>query len=175
MNSISDLKEKVLTAVNSFLKEKQSKFLVHHVHEQSISHRIAIYLESLFTEYHVDCEYNKHGNVIENMEKLLGDVRNIRSECGCSGCEEWLRSHKKTKDVRVRPDIIVHKNRGSGGAGNVLVMEIKKNSRCSFDQGKLKTLTDKLGDYKYKLGVFLCFYKGEPRYRWFIDGAERHI
>jgi hypothetical protein len=32
--------------------------LEYDVHEQAIAHRIVLYLEPVFSEHHVDCEYN---------------------------------------------------------------------------------------------------------------------
>ena len=49
-------------------------------HEQAITHRFAVYLEKMFPEYNVDCEYNKS----------MSDVKKING---------------KAK----RPDIIIHR------------------------------------------------------------------
>ena len=32
-------------------------------HEQAVTHRLAVYLEPLFPTWHVDCEYNREGEV----------------------------------------------------------------------------------------------------------------
>ncbi len=50
--------------------------------EQSISHKIAFYLASLFTEYYVDCEYNGDGDKKNNKKSisiLKTDLQQIRS------------------------------------------------------------------------------------------------
>ena len=63
------LKEMVRKAVECFMR-KDSKLLEDSVHEQAVSHRIAVYLEFLFRknkEANVDCEYNKH---LEQSKKL---------------------------------------------------------------------------------------------------------
>jgi len=72
------IKEKVAICIRQLLKND------HHLleigaNERSISHKLAEYLQQHFPDWHVDCEYNRHGIQI-----------------------------KKLGEERVYPDIIVH-------------------------------------------------------------------
>lgn len=100
-------------------------------HEQAIAHRIAFYLESRFSGFHVDCEYNRQ----KHRTKAHG---------GESGEDP----------KNMRPDIIVHRRNSDT---NVLALEMKANANkeSSNDMGKLKALkADKQG-YVYKAIVFV--------------------
>lgn len=155
MSEIEELKNKVQSAVHLFLaNDVELLTLADGVHEQAISHRIAVYLETLFEGFHVDCEYNKH---LESTKRINVD---LNSENTCKSCKEKL----------FRPDILIHK-RGKNDK-NIIAIEIKKNKNCPFDEEKLKALTNKDDDYKYKLGVFIYFHNNEPKYKFFIDGQE---
>lgn len=133
------------------------------VNERSISHKIAEYLQALFLEWHVDCEYNRNG--IET--KKLPDI----SECS---------EDKKTD--KVYPDIIVHRRLTMN---NLLVIEIKTThndagEKCDFEKLKLFTSSD--GDYKYNFGLFIKFNVNEfdtthwesaiSEIKWYSEGRE---
>lgn len=54
-----ELKQIIQSAV--FLFTKRDKVLLSiDTHEQSICHRIALYLENFFPNLNIDCEYNKY-------------------------------------------------------------------------------------------------------------------
>ena len=80
--------------------------------ERSLTHRFAMYLQSVLPEWHVDCEYNRNGpdpkryvTLIELME-LQGDIAD-------------------TDGKTVFPDVIAHHR---DTTENYLVMEFKKTS-----------------------------------------------
>jgi hypothetical protein len=176
MRAAQDLKNCVERAVNNFYSKRDDELLNLSVHEQTISHRIAVYLESTLGQYHIDCEYNKHGDVFKKLDKkVFGNIVQARFVCKCQRCREWCQKHPEFKDsppneIKIRPDIIVHEERGNAENGNILAIEIKKTEECLFDQEKLKCLTMLGGGYGYTLGVFLRFPNGEPKYKWFING-----
>lgn len=106
--------------------------------ERSISHRLAVYMDSSFPGWHVDCEYNRDGVDPKRIEVGSGDDREQGS--------------------RVLPDIIVHRRRTSE---NLLVVEIKKSSNrqgSSRDKQKLRSYCQELG---YRHGVFVEFAVGD--------------
>ena len=138
---LKQLKNKVEKAVNLFLA-KDKMLLDLKVYEPAVSHRVAVYLESLFRGFHIDCEYNKYSD----LPKTMPDGKKIRI------------------------DVLVHK-RGAND-NNVLTIEIKKNKKSKWDENKLKILTDQKDNFKYKLGVFIYFPNGKPKYKWFINGEE---
>ena len=144
-------------------------------HEQAISHRIAVYLESIYgpKELNVDCEYNKHLG-----ESKRVDLQNINPEefktCNCDSCETIVNGNiYEIPRKYFRPDILVH-SRGNDER-NLIAIEVKKSKECPFDEAKLRALTKPRnagGEYGYELGVFIWFIKNEPQYKWFVVGAQ---
>lgn len=52
-----DLEARIFQALGE-LRNRDLFLLANDVHEQSITHRLAMYLQSLFPLHNVDCEYN---------------------------------------------------------------------------------------------------------------------
>lgn len=147
----------------------------HELHEQAISHRLAVYLEKYFkrlqyykaNELSVDCEYNKNGR---NEKKVYQNCRDCsRENCFIkrynspvvakvrnrnitfANAQEFVASYyneSRTQGKASRPDILVHK-RGNNSPYNTLIIEIKKNSNQEEN--------DKVID-KIKLSYFTCPY-----------------
>lgn len=138
--SDSEVKKRFFSALGT-LKAKDAFLLENNVHERSIAHRLAVYLEEGFFGYDVDVEYNRHGIEIK----------------------------KQSGPRRVFPDIIVHK-RGDND-NNILVIELKTQNRNNKkDLEKLREFTKKNGEYAYKLGVFVRLVSGNQETLWFKDG-----
>jgi hypothetical protein len=74
----SEIKRKVEFCIRQLLRNDYHLLEIN-AHERSIAHRLAEYLQQQFHDWHVDCEYNRHGIEI-----------------------------KKLGEARVYPDIIVH-------------------------------------------------------------------
>lgn len=177
---ISLYKKKVTDAVNQFL-EYDIMLLNSGAHEQTISHRIAVYLERRVHSFHVDCEYNRNLHDTKKLDILLHNM-NLSEECCSSGLSECdkVRIYRDNNpnaaswEKIFRPDIIVHR-RGTNTA-NEIIIEIKTSKNCNFDKEKLKLMTKHDGDYKYKLGVFIKFnndsqrYSWQASYTWFVNG-----
>lgn len=133
----------VLQAVNALLLHDRY-LLEHDVNERSITHRLAIYLQEKFPDYHVDCEYNRLGDI----PKVLHSVR-LNPDSADSNAQT------------VFPDVIVHKR---GTADNLLVIELKKStSRIdrSIDGAKLVAYKEELG-YQFALFIELKTNTAEP-------------
>lgn len=92
----------VVSVVDTFL-ERDAYLLSVNVHERTIGHRFAVYLEHIFPEWHIDCEYNRDGHAPKEIGVGFGDD----GEHG---------SH-------VFPDVIIHKR---GTSSIFLVVELKK-------------------------------------------------
>ena len=123
--------------------------------EQACVFRIGLYLYNLMqrdnklSQFDLDCEYNK--------------------------------SNKGTKildDVKVRPDLIIHKrnlNNDIPNQKNTLVVEFKGwwNNNLN-DINKLKKFTDERYNYLYPLAVWVKLGKtsNETIFRYFKDGQE---
>ncbi len=164
----NSLVELVKAAVSDFIVERPS-LLELFVHEQSISHRIAVHLERRInnTQLHVDCEYNKNLGVPKLIE--VDDIDRIaRKACGCHVCADI--ADPMGRERSFRPDIIVHKRNSNGH--NTVAIEVKKGKFCPFDEAKLKALTGSRNDYNYQLGVFVYFPKDKPEYIWYSKGMR---
>ena len=146
-----EIKKKVNIAIDILFKN-DSFLLENDVNERSITHKLAEYLQILFPEWHVDCEYNR---------KMF----NTKELGGIEGCSE----QKKTD--KIYPDIIVHMRATND---NLLVIETKKGEEDDpCDIRKLELFTEKGRGYEYEWGLFIKFLKTEkPSLTWFKDGKK---
>jgi len=151
-----EIKKKVNIAIDILFKN-DSFLLRYQVNERSITHKLAVYLQILFPEWHVDCEYNRK---MFNITKMLKSIK---------GCSE----QKKTD--KIYPDIIVHMRATND---NLLVIETKKGEEDDpCDIRKLELFTEKFTEkgrgYEYEWGLFIKFLKTEkPSLTWFKDGKK---
>ncbi|MGD0080829.1 MAG: hypothetical protein ABSB80_09320 [Methanoregula sp.] len=126
--------------------------LTNGVHERSISHKLAEYLQTLFPDWNVDCEYNRKGDATKILK-------------GLKDCDEYIRTD------RVYPDIIIHQRNTKN---NLLVIEIKinnTNSECDIEKLKLFTSDP---EFKYSYGLFVRFRRiNKPDLQWFEEGREK--
>ena len=149
----------------------------HGLHEQTVSHRLAVYLERRFLKnktfrtcnLSVDCEYNKNR---DDCKKLYGPCMDCRESCrikelktpfvydhlSYSDARNFVRSYPEGKPCR--PDIIIHQ-RGENHPTNILIVEVKKNSNREnvhkiVDLIKLSAFTCRKGDseYQYQSGFY---------------------
>jgi hypothetical protein len=105
--------------------------------ERAVAHRLAVYLEQEFPGWHVDCEYNRQGDVGSRKQVTIGGV-----------------------EGDVDPDIIVH-IRGQRGP-NLVAVEIKPAS--ASDEKKLRDrhkLLGYLADHRYEYAVFIVYGTGD--------------
>ncbi|WXG39830.1 MAG: hypothetical protein WED07_03225 [Candidatus Freyarchaeum deiterrae] len=143
---------KIKSAVNTFYK-KDFKLIELKVGERTLGHRVALYLEPLFEDYNVDCEYNRHGSEI----KILPGISKYGG--------------RRNTD-RIYPDIVIHQ-RGLD-SDNLAVIELKvrrkKSTSDIYDKKKLELMTRKRhGSYMYDFGLFLDFYEKEYNLTLFPD------
>lgn len=147
--SESEIRKKLKKSLKK-LREKDKYLLDIAVNERTITHRLAMYIQELFPDWHVDCEYNRDGM---DKKALLTLFININSD---------------DLDAKtVFPDIIIHER---GEDNNLLVIEVKK--KCNNDQLKdkdLKKLNAYKNELKYKHIAFLCFNLSENS---FDDSSE---
>ena len=97
------------------LLEKDYYLLQIDANERAISHRLGIYLQLLFTDWHVDCEYNRN----LDQPKRLEQYEEFFDE------EQQVWNIAETDPITVFPDILIHE-RGTGN--NLLVVEMKKTT-----------------------------------------------
>jgi hypothetical protein len=117
------------------LVEKDHDLLELNANERTITGRLGIYLQELFPEWNVDCEYNR---ILECVKEVMIDG----------------------VVTLVVPDIIVHR-RNTGD--NLVSFEVKKQNNAGGDDDdrrKLRALRDQLG---YRFAVFLKLRTGPER------------
>ena len=123
------------------LLDRDADLLKRDVNERSITHRLAVYVGEEFPEWFVDCEFNKHGDEVKQIENPA--IAELSGETV---------STADTDAISVFPDIIVH---GRTRDDNFLAIEVKKTTRATrfkdFDKKKLEA-------YRYELGyTFTAF------------------
>lgn len=135
--------EQIQTAIKGALEAlmRHDRYLLEiDANERTISHRLALYLESYFEGWDVDCEYNRNH---DDTKRLELEARQVSDE--------------DLEAVTVYPDIIVHKRSTDE---NLLVIEIKKSSSredVNYDYKKLRGFKTELG---YIRAVFICLKVG---------------
>ena len=172
------IKEKIKIAIDT-LFSNDAWLLEKDLNERSITHKLAEYMQPLFSEFNVDCEYN--GNVLENNDRK--QIKVLKEEL----LKKYIKLNKKEinetdyefAERLVFPDIIVHK-RGEYEC-NLCVIEVKKSTSkvsAEFDKIKLQAYTnDRFGNnLKYELGVFIEFMKNTNdlgcKINYFSNGKE---
>ena len=82
----SEMREKIKNAIEKLYKEDYELFYYTTddtiIYERTLSFRLGMYLQKLFNDYNVDCEYNRHIDMIKTLKK-----------------------------DRIYPDIIIHKRK----------------------------------------------------------------
>ena len=127
------------------------------VHEQTITFRLGLYLQSCFPAHHVDCEYNR--------------VWDRTKGCELTGIDS------------MKPDVIVH--RRACDTANLICIEAKKHNRWNVPvlgyagiERKLLALTRADGSYRYPLGLAWRIMPtpnpAEHTVFWFARGAQFH-
>jgi hypothetical protein len=138
---LMDVRERVRRAFLQVIKN-DAHLLTVDANERSITHRLGIYLQEVFPDYHVDCEYNRNGPEDKRLSKFEKP------------------SSTNDRDGRtVFPDIIIHLR---GTDQNMVVIEAKKSSNkqtcaggdCTCDRCKLQTYQSELG---YEFAFFVEF------------------
>ncbi len=126
--------ELILQALR-MLFEQDGHLFWYDANERSITHRFAMHLQTVFPEWHVDCEYNRDGIEPKRLQHL------------------GLYPNAEDTDAKtVYPDIVAHIR---GTSTNYLVMEIKKSTNPTdhgIDLAKLRGYRKELG---YTFALFL--------------------
>lgn len=128
-----------------YTKDKVLLDSKYNINERTITHRLALHLTSCFSDYDVDCEYNrmagKNGFFTEG--DYWAKTVNLSDE-PIPGDEQEAKT--------VFPDIIIHKRKRPT---NLAIIEVKmqwKNRKKDFDKKKLRAYK---ADLKYNYAVFL--------------------
>jgi hypothetical protein len=129
---MENYKQIILLALQKVVSEHGYQGAVQNrdIHEQALAHRLAFHLENSgsFVGYHIDCEYNRHGD------------------------------DPKTDDqgLKFRPDIVVH-IRGND-EDNLVMIETKKfNDPEEEIQTTLENLKVRSKEYNYQHAFVVVF------------------
>ena len=115
--------------------EKDHYLLQIDANERAISHRPGLYLQLLFDDWHVDCEYNRN----------LDDPKRLKTYKRFFDADQRAWNIRASDPITVFPDIIVHER---GTRNNLLLIEIKKTT------SQIGSEVDyfKLREFKYQYG-----------------------
>jgi len=116
--------------------------------EWATAHRLAVYLEGIFPDFSIDCEYNKMG-------------------------PDYDPKHDSNNNHK-RPDIIIHKRGDIHIESNLLIIELKMNNGEDEDESKLLDFTDTpRGNrkFQYQLGLKISFLPN-LEFKWFKEGFK---
>ncbi|RWM45559.1 hypothetical protein [Mesorhizobium sp.] len=92
-----EILRRIARAVEDFLTE-EADLLEVGINERSLTHKLAVHLQPLFTEWHVDCEYNRRGTHVKSLSRPLPEAPD------------------DTEAFTIFPDIIVHRHTASWSA-----------------------------------------------------------
>ena len=129
------------------LLEKDAYLLQIDANERTISHRLGLYLQLLFEDWHVDCEYNRD----------LDNPKRLKTYESFFDADQRVWNIAESDPITVFPDIIIHER---GTSNNLLVIEIKKTTskiNSEFDCFKLREFKYQ---YRYSHALFLKFITG---------------
>ena len=145
--------DKVIIALEEFYAHDTFLF-AHDLGERTLTHRLAVHLEKQFSDWDVDCDYNRLG---ERMLRLPhGTIVSTDDALGKS----------------VYPDIVVHQREIPN---NLLAIEVRKAANHQppeHDQHKLRALTDPHLWFAYWIGVFVVLgKKGITSSDVYVSGA----
>ncbi len=148
----AEVKKRLENAIH-LLYTKDKWLLQVDANERSITFRLGMYLQELFEDWHVDCEYNRDGH----------DAKTIPSHLWKSDDKECI----------VYPDIIIHKRGGEGP--NLLVIEAKKAGKSGTERD-LKKLQSYKQYLKYAYAAFIVIETGEgfvaPKICWSLERPD---
>ena len=138
----SSIEVKIHQAINELLIQ-DSPLLQFDVNERTISHQLAIHIKREFSNWDVDCEYNRNHDDIKRLrlprEKVASD---------------------DTFAQTVFPDVIIHRR---GTDDNLIVIEIKKSSNPQSSDRDFLKLNEFKKQLGYKYAVFVKFSVGEDK------------
>jgi hypothetical protein len=144
--SNDEVQSKVDEAIDRLLKNDDYLLQID-ANERAISHRLGLYLQLLFEEWHVDCEYNRNLDQpkrLERYEEFIDEEQRI-----------WRIA--ELDPITVFPDIIVHER---GISNNLLIIEMKKTTSQVTSDFDFMKLEEFKFQYGYSHALFLRLVTG---------------
>jgi hypothetical protein len=139
--------DKVVAALHQFYT-REALLFEKDLGERTLTHRLAVHIESQFPGWEVDCDYDRLGD--RTLRMPHGTIVSTDDHLGKS----------------VYPDIVVHQR---AAPNNLLAVEVRKavnQQPVEHDQRKLKALTDPHLWFAYWIGVLLTLGKAQ------VTGSE---
>jgi hypothetical protein len=133
---------KLVAALREFYT-RESHLFERDLGERALTHRLAVQIESQFSGWDVDCDYNRLGERAWRLPK--GTIVSTDDALGKS----------------IYPDIVVHKR---AVPHNLLAVEVRKAANhqpVEHDRHKLKALTDPHLWFAYWIGVLVTLAKSQ--------------
>lgn len=166
--------EKIYKAYSTFLASDVYLLNVN-ANERSITHKFAEYLQREFSEWNVDCEYNKNlydGKTVTVWERKRNELLlTLESEIS----KKQRSTIEKVLDggISIYPDIIIHHR---GTIDNLVVIEAKKNNFAGidYDEEKLQAYIIEQ-DLMYQYAFKVTFPIGEILSNFDINENIREI
>lgn len=143
---LAQIEQRVVHAADCVL-EHDSYLLACDANERSITHKFAEHLQREFTEWNVDCEYNRDHHDPKRL--ALPSRSDINSDD----------LHAKT----VFPDIIIHRR---GTDKNLVVIEVKKSTNPESDEWDMKKLSAFREQLGYRVALFFRFRTASMDFEW---------
>jgi hypothetical protein len=131
---------KVVAALAEFYA-REAYLFEHDLGERALTHRLAVYLETQFSGWQVDCDYDRLGE--RTLRLPRGSIISTDDHLAKS----------------IYPDIVVHQREIPN---NLLAIEVRKASNHQppeHDRHKLQALTDPHLWFAYWIGIFLVLGK----------------
>lgn len=123
------IRKRLASAINE-LEQRDAHLFENDLSERCIASRLAMYLQKVFSDYSVDVEYNRKGELVKRLH--------LPEECANDQNDEG--------ESIVIPDVIVH-HRGEKGP-NLLVLELKKTTNAdsrNCDHLRIHAFREQLG------------------------------
>ena len=131
---------KVVTALGEFYA-RETYLFEKDLGERTLTHRLAVHIESQFPGWDVDCDYNRLGE--RTLRLPRGTIVSTDDHLGKS----------------IYPDIVVHQHEIPD---NLLAIEVRKASNHQpreHEQHKQRALTDPHLWFAYRIGLFVTLAK----------------
>lgn len=174
-NEIENIKTKIKNALDTLYDNDSLLFILNDgegVSERCIVFRFAMYLQELFPDYYVDCDFNASWNY-----ELLNDGKYHGTKVNGKLIED------SDGSLRHRfPDIIVHKRDYpeicdpfvNETLGDLFCLEIKKSNNYKDREKDWNVLQKMTSSYTYKYGFHLILGKKKEKTKWkiFRDGIS---
>lgn len=146
MEEINIIKEKINQIIDKFyqkdkeLLEYQNQYNT--IAERCIAFRLGIYFQERFSEYNVDCEYNRDMSIVKTID-----------------------------EKKVYPDIIVHKRKTSDNLIWVEIKkENARKTQIDKDRKRLKKVT--VDKYKYGILIIISNSKDNVQIEYYKNGDK---